>query len=141
MPARNAAKLDALAAELTAEGIEAAGFTGDISKPDTITEAFAVIKERYGTIDVLEFSPVDQTLGSVEVLDVGPENLQPQLDFYLTGAIRTVKQVASNMIAAESGTILGGGHPRVNPDVVARSYVDLYESRTEAELHYVALDT
>ncbi|GAA1017745.1 hypothetical protein Aple_024950 [Acrocarpospora pleiomorpha] len=112
MVARNAAKLDALAAGLRAEGIEAAGFRGDIGEPDTITEAFTLIKERYGAIDVLEFSPADPTLGGAGVLNVDPANLQPQIDFYLNGAIHTVRQVAADMIAAKSGTILittGGG--------------------------------
>lgn len=112
MIARNTAKLDALAAQLHAEGIEAAGFPGDINKPDTITEAFTRVKERYGPVDVLEFSPADPTLGAVGVLDVDPATLQPQLDFYLNGAIHAVRQVAADMIAARSGTILvttGGG--------------------------------
>ncbi len=112
MIARNAAKLDALASELHAEDIEAAGFPGDINKPDTITEAFTRIKHQYGAVDILEFSPADQTLSRAGVLDVDPATLQPQLDFYLNGAIHAVRQVASDMIIAKSGTILittGGG--------------------------------
>lgn len=110
--ARDTAKLDALASELQADGIEAAGFAGDINKPDTITEAFTLIKQRYGPVDVLEFSPLDRTLHPVGVLDVEPANLQPQLDFYIGGAVHAVRQVAPDMIAAQSGTILittGGG--------------------------------
>ncbi|WP_444948033.1 SDR family NAD(P)-dependent oxidoreductase [Micromonospora ureilytica] len=38
--ARDAAKLETLAEELGAEGIVAAGFTADILKPDTVTQAF-----------------------------------------------------------------------------------------------------
>ncbi|MEU6248194.1 SDR family NAD(P)-dependent oxidoreductase [Glycomyces sp. NPDC047010] len=188
--ARNADKLETLAQKLQGEGIEAAGFTADITKPETIAEAFGRVKDRYGRIDVLEFSPADQTLGAVGVLEVTPENLQPQLDFYL-GAIAAVKQVAPDMIAEKDGTILvttgggsitpvpflaniniaaaglrnwtlnlhnelkeqgvyvahlaisawiGAGHPGAAPDVIARSYVELYHARTEPELHYIALD-
>ncbi|MBP2326465.1 short-subunit dehydrogenase [Kibdelosporangium banguiense] len=188
--ARNAGKLDALVAELHAEGIEAAGFTGDIGKPETVAEAFTRIKERFGPVDVLEFSPADQALGATGVLEVTPETLQPQIDFYITGAIQAVKQVAPDMIAAKSGAILittgggsitpvpflaniniaaaglrnwtlnlhnelkpqgiyvahiaisawiGAGHPGAAPDVIARSYVELYETRAEPELHYIAL--
>lgn len=85
MVARNAAKLDALVAELHDKGIDAAGFVGDINKPDTITEAFAAIKQRYGKVDVLEYSPADPTLHAVGVLDVDPGTLQPQIDFYIGG--------------------------------------------------------
>ncbi|MFI6733123.1 SDR family NAD(P)-dependent oxidoreductase [Nonomuraea sp. NPDC050451] len=191
MVARNATKLDGLASGLRAEGIEAAGFVGDIYKPETITAAFAAIKERYGAIDVLEFSPADRSLDAVGVLDVTPENLQPQLDFYLHGAIHAVRQVVPDMITARTGTILvttgggsvtpvpalanitlaaaglrnwtlnlhselkphniyvahiaisawiGAGHPGAAPDVIAKAYTELYETRTEPELHYIALD-
>lgn len=112
MIARDAAKLAALASELRAEGVDAAGFSGDITGPDSITEAFSLIKERYGAVDVLEFSPADRTLGAVGALDVDPANLQPQIDFYVGGAIHAVQQVVPDMIAARSGTILittGGG--------------------------------
>ncbi|WP_432981910.1 SDR family NAD(P)-dependent oxidoreductase [Dactylosporangium sp. CA-233914] len=190
--ARNAAKLDALAAELHAEGIEAAGFTADITKPDTLADAFTGIRQRFGAVDVLEFSPVDMSaLGAVGVLDVTPATLQPQLDFYLTGAIQTVQQVVGAMITAQSGTILvttgggsinpvpflanisiaaaglrnwtlnlhnelkphgvyaahiaisariGAGNPAAAPDVIAQKYVELHQTRTEPELHYIALD-
>jgi short-subunit dehydrogenase len=188
---RNATKLDALASELKAEGIEAAGFAADIYKPDTITDAFTAIKERYGAIDVLEFSPADPSLDAVGILDVTPENLQPQIDFYLHGAIHAVRQVVPDMITAKSGTILittgggsvtpvpdlaniniaaaglrnwthnlhnelmphniyvahiaisawiGAGHPGAAPNVIAQAYTELYETRAEPELHYIALD-
>lgn len=189
--ARNAAKLDLLATQLHDEGIEAAGFPADIARPDTITRAFAEIKERFGRVDVLEFSPADRALGATGVLDVDPTNLAPQLDFYLHGGIHAIKQVIPDMIAAGSGTILvtngggavdpvpfyadiniaaaglrnwtlnlhkelgqhgvyvahvaisawiGSGHPDAEAGAIAASYYALYESRTEAELHYVALD-
>jgi short-subunit dehydrogenase len=188
--ARSADKLDALAAKLEEEGIEAAGFTADITRPETVTAAFARVKERFGTIDVLEFSPADPGLGAADVLEVAPENLQPQVDFYL-GAIHTVKQVVPDMIAAGNGTVLittgggsitpvpflaniniaaaglrnwtlnlhnalkdqgvyvahvaisawiGAGHPDAAAEVIARNYIDLYETRTEPERHHIALD-
>jgi NAD(P)-dependent dehydrogenase (short-subunit alcohol dehydrogenase family) len=113
--ARNAEKLDTLAAELGGEGIAAAGFTADVTRPDTVAAAFTRIKERFGRIDVLEFSPADRALDAAGVLDVAPENLQPMFDFHV-GAVTAVKQVAPDMIAAGEGTILvttGGGS--INP--------------------------
>lgn len=108
---RNDTKLADLAATLKDEGIDAAGFPADLLRPETITSAFEQIKATYGAIDVLEISAVDQTLATANVLEVTPENLQPQLDFHLA-AIHAVRQVADDMIAAKSGTILittGGG--------------------------------
>lgn len=189
--ARNATTLDQLAAQLRDEGIEAAGFAADIVEPDTITRAFTQIKERFGRVDVLEFSPADRSLGATGVLDVDRATLAPQLDFYLHGAIHAIKQVVPDMIEARSGTILvtngagaidpvpfladiniaaaglrnwtlnlhkelsqhgvyvahvaisawiGSGRPDAEPSAIAAAYTELYETRTEPELHYVALD-
>lgn len=189
--ARNGAKLDTLASQLRDDGIEAVGFPADIAQPDTITRAFAEIKERLGRVDVLEFSPADRGLGMTSVLDVDPATLGPQLDFYLHGGIHAIKQVIPDMIEARSGTILvtngggsidpvpfladiniaaaglrnwtlnlhkelsqhgiyvahvgisawiGGGNPDAEASAIAAVYPKLYETRTEPELHYVALD-
>lgn len=189
--ARNAVKLDLLVTQLEEEGITAAGFPADISQPDTITSAFAEIKERFGRVDVLEFSPADRALGVTSVLDIDRDTLTPQLEFYLHGGIHAIKQVIPDMIEAGSGTILvtngagaidpvpfladiniaaaglrnwtlnlhkelgphgiyvahvaisawiGGGHPGAEPSAIAAAYAELYETRIEPELHYIALD-
>lgn len=103
---RNQARLDTLAEQLRSEGIEAAGFAADIVEPESVTAAFEAIRARFGRVDLLEFSPADRALGHAGVLDITRENLAPQLDFYLHGAIHTIKQVVPDMIAAGSGTIL-----------------------------------
>jgi NAD(P)-dependent dehydrogenase (short-subunit alcohol dehydrogenase family) len=110
--ARDQTRLDALAQTLAAEGITARGFSADVGQPATITSALRSIRESLGPIDVLEFSPADPTLESVDALEVTMENLQPQIDFYLGGAITAVGAVLPDMIAAGAGTILvttGGG--------------------------------
>ncbi|GID26712.1 SDR family NAD(P)-dependent oxidoreductase [Paractinoplanes brasiliensis] len=55
--ARTQDKLDRLAVELGESGIDAAGFAADIMDRPPLIAAFTGIKERFGTIDVLEFSP------------------------------------------------------------------------------------
>lgn len=110
--ARTQARLDALAQTLAGEGITAHGFAADISRPETVTTAIRTIKDTLGPIDVLEFSPADSSLAPVDVLEVTMENLQPQIDFYLGGALNAVGAVLPDMIAAGKGTILittGGG--------------------------------
>ncbi|GAA1491954.1 SDR family NAD(P)-dependent oxidoreductase [Curtobacterium herbarum] len=110
--ARDRSRVDALAAQLTAEGIQARGFTADVGAPDTIRNALRSIREALGPIDVLEFSPADRALESVDAVDVTMENLQPQIDFYLGGAIAAVGAVLPDMVAAGAGTVLvttGGG--------------------------------
>jgi short-subunit dehydrogenase len=110
--ARTQTKLDSLVQTLAGEGITAHGFTADISKPETVTTAIRAIKDTLGPIDVLEFSPADSSLAAVNVLEVTMENLQPQIDFYLGGALTVVGAVLPDMIAAGHGTVLittGGG--------------------------------
>jgi NADP-dependent 3-hydroxy acid dehydrogenase YdfG len=110
--ARTQARLDDLAATLGAEGVEAAGFAADVTDTGSLAAAFAAIADRFGDVDVLEFSPADRALGSTGVLDVSPESIQPQVDFYLYGAIGAARQVLPGMIERGAGTLLfttGGG--------------------------------
>jgi NAD(P)-dependent dehydrogenase (short-subunit alcohol dehydrogenase family) len=120
--ARNQAKLDDLAAQLAVLGIEAAGFPADLMDRPSLVDAFAGIKERYGVVDVLEYSPAPHTpVPGLEIagpLAITVENLQPQIDFYLHGAITAVQQVLPVMLERGSGTLLfttGGSAVYPNP--------------------------
>src|SRR5262245_57033793 len=62
--ARRIGALKELAAELHSEGIEAEAFPADITSQTQVEQAFAAIKERFGTVDVLEFSPTDWGKGA-----------------------------------------------------------------------------
>ncbi|WP_154794440.1 SDR family NAD(P)-dependent oxidoreductase [Occultella kanbiaonis] len=108
--ARSQEKVDALAAELGTKGIEAAGFAADVMDRRSLVAAFARVKERFGAVDVLEYSPAVSTPGTVldmvSPLQVTPDNLQPQLDFYLHGAVTAAAQVLPEMLEAGAGTLL-----------------------------------
>jgi NAD(P)-dependent dehydrogenase (short-subunit alcohol dehydrogenase family) len=54
---RTQEKLDGLAAELGESGIDAAGFAADVMDRPSIADAFARLRERFGGVDVLEYSP------------------------------------------------------------------------------------
>ncbi|MGH3167347.1 MAG: SDR family NAD(P)-dependent oxidoreductase [Trebonia sp.] len=56
--ARRKDRLDALTAQLNAEGIEAAGFTADLSQPAEAPALMAAIRDRFGRIDVVEYQPI-----------------------------------------------------------------------------------
>lgn len=110
--ARTQTRLDSLVQTLAGEGVTAHGFAADISRPESVSTAIRSIKDALGPIDVLEFSPADPSLTPVDVLEVTMENLQPQIDFYLGGALNAVGAVLPDMIAAGEGTVLittGGG--------------------------------
>jgi NAD(P)-dependent dehydrogenase (short-subunit alcohol dehydrogenase family) len=114
--ARTQSNLDMLVGQLAHEGIAAAGFTADVADRSSLVAAISAIKAHFGPIDVLEFSPVDPTLPFATPTEVRIENLQPQIDFYLYGALTTVEQVLPDMLARGSGTLLfTTGASSVNP--------------------------
>ncbi|WP_350275586.1 SDR family NAD(P)-dependent oxidoreductase [Kribbella sp. HUAS MG21] len=102
--------IDQLAGELTAAGIEAAGFAADVMDAVSIAAAFGRIKDRFGTIDVLEYSPAPHNpvpgLTNPGPLEVTVGNLQPQLDYYLYGGLAATDQVLPEMLERGSGTVL-----------------------------------
>jgi NAD(P)-dependent dehydrogenase (short-subunit alcohol dehydrogenase family) len=108
--ARTRTKLDELVARLDDQGIDAAGFTADVTDRRSIAVAFDQIKDRFGAVDVLEYSPApqpsDPALAMVDVREVTVENTQPQIEYYLYGAITAAQQVLPDMLAAGSGTLL-----------------------------------
>lgn len=104
--ARNHDKLTELVARLAEEGITAAGFAADISDHASLIAAFAAVNARFGPVDVLEFSPANAALPFAPPTEVSIANLQPQIDFYLYGAITAVEQVLPAMLTRGSGTLL-----------------------------------
>lgn len=107
---RSQDKLDNLAAELNRAGIEAEGFAADVMDPSSVVAAFDRITERFGAVDVLEYSPAPHTpvpgLANPSPLQASRENIQPQIDYYLYGAIAATERVLPDMLERGSGTIL-----------------------------------
>lgn len=108
--ARSQPKLDSLADELAAQGIEAAGFAADIMDRPTLTQAIDRAVERFGAVDVLEYSPAPHSpvpgIVMAAPLDVTVANMQPQIDFYLHGGITVAQHVLPSMLERGSGTLL-----------------------------------
>jgi NADP-dependent 3-hydroxy acid dehydrogenase YdfG len=107
---RSAANLAALAAELRRTGTEAAGFEADVRDRPALTGALTAAAQRFGPVDVLEYSPAARGapagLAMTDVLHVTPENVQPQVEFYVHGAIAAVQAVLDGMLARGRGTLL-----------------------------------
>lgn len=102
--------LDALADRLAAGGITAAAFPADVLDPFELTAALDQAAQHFGGIDVLEYSPAMQAYAPctelADVLQVTPENVQPQIEFYLYGAITAVRTVLPGMLARGRGSLL-----------------------------------
>ncbi|MFF5010522.1 SDR family oxidoreductase [Streptomyces phaeochromogenes] len=103
---RTQEKVDALAATLAEEGIEAAGFSADVARPDSLQAALAAVADRFGPVDVLEYSPADRALTGAAAADATADDIQRQIDFYLYGAVAAVRQVLPAMLERGSGTLL-----------------------------------
>lgn len=106
---RNQGKLDNLVAELAEEGITAAGFPADVLDRPALRAALAAAREHFGGIDVLEYSPADASAGPlapVDIREATPENVQPQIEYYLYGAMTAAEVVLPELLAAGAGTLL-----------------------------------
>ncbi|MEK5163532.1 SDR family oxidoreductase [Paenibacillus sp. FSL R5-0527] len=104
--ARNEEKLNQLVVELEQVGIEAAAFQADILNKAQIGSAFAAIKEKYGFIDVLEYSPTPGIDTLANPLDVTEENALYQFQFNVLGAISSVRELLPDMLDKQNGALL-----------------------------------
>jgi len=103
--ARTPATLEAMSAELAELGITAAGFAADIRDRDSLIDALAAAKARFGPIDVLEYSPSPTgTIAGASAVTV--EDVAAQLDLHVLGAVAAVGQVLPDMLARGEGALL-----------------------------------
>jgi short-subunit dehydrogenase len=105
--ARRREPLEALAARLALEKVEAHVFQADLSLPDRISAVVSEIVTTMGSIDVVEYAPVavDQPIPATQ-LDV--PTLQHLLNLYLLTPIALVKLVLPGMVERGNGGILVG---------------------------------
>jgi len=105
--ARNPATLETLVSDLDARGIRAAAFVADAGDPAAIGRALDDARSRFGSVDVLEFSPYSAGPGSmVSPVDVTLEALRPVVESHLYGAVAAIENVLPHMRNADAGTIL-----------------------------------
>jgi len=103
---RNPTKQDSLIAALAREGIEAAAFRADVFDRASITSGLADVKQRFGPVDVLEYSPADPEVPRVSISQLTHNNIQIAFDFNVHGAFAAVQAVLPDMQARRTGTIL-----------------------------------
>jgi NADP-dependent 3-hydroxy acid dehydrogenase YdfG len=103
---RSPEKLAPLATELARQGVEAAAFCANVLDYASVASGLEAVKQHFGRIDVLEYSPSDASLPLASVTQLTHENAQIQIDFYAHGAIEAVNRVLPEMLERGSGTIL-----------------------------------
>jgi NAD(P)-dependent dehydrogenase (short-subunit alcohol dehydrogenase family) len=103
--ARNEERLAQRVDELAGEGIDTAAFRADVIDRLAITSAVEAVVERWGPIDVLEYSPLpsDHSLSATET---DAEAAQVTLDTCLLGAIHATSLVLPSMLERGDGALL-----------------------------------
>lgn len=107
--ARSKERLDAMARELAADEVEAAGFPADISDQAAVLRTVDEIETRFGAVDVIEHSPTPgRTPGGLFTgpLDVDIAAISPLLDLYLLTPVTLVGRVVPGMRERGRGGLL-----------------------------------
>lgn len=99
--------LDALVAELTTEGIEAAAFPADLTRTAGVPALVAAIMERFGRIDVVEYAPISPT-PFTPAMELTAEALTDLVSLYLLTPVELVQAVLPQMLERGDGGILVG---------------------------------
>ncbi|WP_052046278.1 SDR family NAD(P)-dependent oxidoreductase [Candidatus Paracaedibacter symbiosus] len=115
---RNKDSLDEYVTKLGEKGVEAAAFPADLTKIDQVERAFTEIKDKFGQIDVLEFSPTPplSLFRSIPMAQLKTDDLMEIMNTYTLPAIGVTNQVLSGMIEQGKGTIIyTTGDSPINP--------------------------
>jgi NAD(P)-dependent dehydrogenase (short-subunit alcohol dehydrogenase family) len=116
---RDGAKLDGLAEQLEADGIQAAGAPADIRDPEALAQAIGSLAERLGAVEILEYSPLPAPEFMRPILEMTADDIRGPLEFSIVGAVAAVQAVLGPMRAAGRGTILfttGTAFISLNPE-------------------------
>lgn len=103
---RSQDKLNALADQLKEWGIEATGFAADLYDKTQLTQAFANIKQKYGFIDVMEYSPTIGNYPPIPAWQVTDDIALDAFQGFTLGAIRSVQAVLPDMVEQGKGALL-----------------------------------
>lgn len=135
---RTQGNVDALAATLRQEGVEARGYAASVREPAALTAALDRAAAELGTVDVLEYSPIPQREFLRPVLDTTRADLAAAVEFSLFGPLAAVQHVLPGMRQRGEGTLLfvnGASAARPNPNVAGTSIAFAAESAYARMLH------
>ncbi|KIF71613.1 dehydrogenase [Streptomyces sp. AcH 505] len=135
--------VDALAAELGAEGLNARGFAADVRDPAALTAALADAASALGPVEVLQYSPLPHRDFMKPVLETTAADLQAPFEFSVQGPVTAVRQVLPWMLAEGRGTILfvnGGTAVQPHSERAGTSVAFAAESAYAQMLHETLTD-
>lgn len=116
--ARRVEPIQALADELSAEGIEAAAFPADLADQSAAVAALDAIRARFGRVDAIYYGPVGNA-AFTPARELGADDLRPLLELLALTPIALVQAALPEMVERGSGTILvthgaSAVHPMAN---------------------------
>jgi NADP-dependent 3-hydroxy acid dehydrogenase YdfG len=105
---RTAARVGALADELSAEGIDAAAFPCDVADRVAVRRAVEDIVARFGRIDAVEFAPagLDWMSQLVSARELTAESLEYPLDLLVRAPVAIFGAVLPGMLERGDGALL-----------------------------------
>lgn len=136
--ARGQDRLDALAADLSDEGVVARGFAADVRDTEALRAALDAAETMLGTVEVLQYSPIPHPDFMRPVLETTSADLLGPLEFSVHGPVTAVRQVLPGMRALGRGTVLfvnGGTAVVPRPDRAGTSIAFAAESAYGHLLH------
>jgi NADP-dependent 3-hydroxy acid dehydrogenase YdfG len=135
---RSQENVDALAAELTAEGLTARGYAADVRDGASLAIALDRAAHTLGPVEVLQYSPIPQKEFLRPLLETTPDDLAGALEFSVHGPVTAVQQVLPGMRSLGRGTVLfvnGGSAVLPNARVAGTSIAFAGESAYAQMLH------
>lgn len=131
--ARRHDRLDALVGQLAAESVESAAFPADLSEPAGIPALMSAIRDRFGSIDVIEYGPkLDGN--SVPAAKLDAATLQGTIPLLLLTPVETVRAALPEWTERGDGAFLmATGYSAVEP----MPYISGVSTVMAAARHYV----
>jgi NAD(P)-dependent dehydrogenase (short-subunit alcohol dehydrogenase family) len=139
---RHQGRLDALASDLEADGVQAKGYAADVRDPDSLTRALERATQELGPIEVLQYSPLPQKDFMRPVLETTPADLVGPVEFSIYGPVAAVHAVVPGMrfLGKDRGTILfvnGGSAVKPGRNVTGTSVAFAGQAAYAELLHEV----